>query len=48
MNFLTSISDAELSAAVGEIEQDGDSKGDSYSDEDKGEVVRIKTRTTGI
>ena len=49
VRFLTSLSDAELSAAVGEMElDDGDSEGDSDSDADDGEVVRVKTRTTGI
>ena len=49
MRFLTSLSDAELSAAVGEMElDDGDSEGKSDSDADDGEVVRVKTRTTGI
>ena len=49
MHFLTSLSDAALSAAVGEIElDDGDSEGDSDSNADDGEVVWVKTRTTGI
>ena len=49
MHFLTSLSDAELSATVGEMELDnGDSEGDSDSDADKGELVQIKTCTTGI
>ena len=49
MHFLTSLSDAELSAAMGKMElEDGDSKGDSDSNADDGEVVRVKTRTTGI
>ena len=49
MRSLTSLSDAELSAAVGEMElDDGDSKGDSDSNEEGGEVVRVKTHTTSI
>ena len=49
MHFLTSLLDAELSAAVGEMElDDGDSEGDSDSNTDEGEVVRVKTRTIGI
>ena len=40
MCFLTLLSDAELSATVGEIElDDGDSEGDSDSDVEEGEVV---------
>ena len=40
MHFLISLSDAELSTAVGEMElDDGDSEGDSDSDADDGEVV---------
>ena len=49
MHFVTSLSDAELSAAVGEMELDNsDSKGNSDSDAEEGEVVRVKTCTTGI
>ena len=49
MHFFTSLSDAELSAAVGKMElDDGDSEGDIDSDADDGEVVRVKARTTGI
>ena len=49
MHFLTSLSDAKLSAAVGEMELDGgDSEEDSNSDAEEGEVIRVKTRTTGI
>ena len=48
MRFVTSLSDAELSAAMGEMGlDDGDSEGDSESEIDDGEVVRVKTHTTG-
>ena len=43
MHFLTLLSDAELSATVGEMElDDGDSEGDSDSDADKGDVIQTK------
>ena len=49
MRFLTSLTDAELSAAVGEMDlDDGESEEDSDSDAEDGEVVQVKTRTTGI
>ena len=49
MRFLTSLTDAELSAAVGEMDlDDGESEGDSDSDAEDGEVVQVKTSTTGI
>ena len=40
MCFLTLLTDAELSAAVGEMDlDDGESEGDSDSDAEDGEVV---------
>ena len=49
VRFLTSLTDAKLSAAVGKMDlDDGESEGDGDSNAEDGEVVQVKTRTTGI